>query len=67
MTKAKKTETNSADFGKVLADNRRALQELGFRGAGSRVANVRQSRTLRRDIARALTTANKSPNKSAKE
>ena len=60
MAKAKKTtEFNPAELGKTLATKRKEIQDLAFKGAGAKVPNVRQARQLRRDIARALTAANK--------
>lgn len=59
MAKTKKTtEVVSSDLGKTLATKRQEIQDLAFKGAGSKVPNVRQARALRRDIARALTAAN---------
>ncbi len=43
------------DLNKFVSDKREALREFRFGGAGSRSRNVREGRTLRKDIARALT------------
>ncbi len=40
---------------KVLADKRESLRAFRFGGAGSRSRNVREGRTLRKEIARILT------------
>ena len=59
MAKTKKTtEFNPADLAKTLTEKHQAIQSLAFKGAGSKVPNVRETRQLRRDIARALTAAN---------
>lgn len=57
-TKAK-TKIVTGDLGKILAEKRAAIQALLFKGTGSKVTNVRQIRVLRKEIARALTEANK--------
>lgn len=44
-----------AELQKVVADKREALRVFRFGGAGSRTRDVRQGRTLRREIAQALT------------
>lgn len=43
---------------KSLADKRVALRTFRFGGAGSRTRNVREGRTLRKEIARLLTEVN---------
>ncbi len=40
---------------KIVADKREVLRVSRFGGAGSRTRNVRESRGVRKDIARALT------------
>lgn len=52
--KDKKTE----DLVKELKEKRRALQEFRFGMAGSKIKNVKEGRTLKRDIARILTALN---------
>jgi ribosomal protein L29 len=47
-----------ADLQKELADKRKALTQFRFGEAGSRTRNVKEGRTLRRDIARILTEMN---------
>ncbi len=44
-----------AELQKVVADKREALRVFRFGGAGSRTRDVRAGRTLRREIARAMT------------
>jgi ribosomal protein L29 len=46
------------DLQKELADKRESLRSFRFGGAGSRAKNVREGRTLRKDIARLLTEIN---------
>lgn len=43
------------DLHKEIADKREALRSFRFAGTGSRTRNVREGRTLRKDIARILT------------
>ena len=40
---------------KMIADKREALRVFRFEGEGSRRRNVREGRTLRREIARVMT------------
>lgn len=53
-TKTQSIEALTAD----LAKKREELRVVRFAAAGSRSRNVRESRTLRRDIARVLTMIN---------
>ena len=58
---AKKTNYNtqsSAELMKAVTDKREELRALRFAGAGSKNKNVKAARTLRKDIARALTAHN---------
>jgi ribosomal protein L29 len=58
---AKKTSYNgkeAAELVKITADKREALRALRFGGAGSKNKNVKAARTLRKEIARALTALN---------
>ena len=43
------------DLKKAIADKREALRNFRFGEAGSRLRNVREGRTLRREIAQLLT------------
>ncbi|OHB19803.1 MAG: 50S ribosomal protein L29 [Parcubacteria group bacterium RIFCSPHIGHO2_01_FULL_56_18] len=43
------------DLHKAINEKREALRSFRFGGAGSRTRNVREGRTLKRDIARMLT------------
>ncbi len=43
------------DLHKEIAQKREALRSFRFGGAGSRTRNVREGRTLKRDIARMMT------------
>ena len=44
-----------ADLEIMVKDKREALKNFRFGIAGSRVKNVKEARTIRKDIARALT------------
>jgi ribosomal protein L29 len=46
------------DLAKLLEEKREELRRLRFSVAGSKNANVKQARTLRREIARVLTEQN---------
>jgi ribosomal protein L29 len=43
------------DLHKEISQKREALRSFRFGGAGSRTRNVREGRTLKRDIARMMT------------
>lgn len=53
------TSKSSEEIQKSIADMRESLRSFRFGGAGSRTRNVREGRTLRRDIARMLTELSK--------
>ena len=58
---AKKTSYNSRpkeELQKIAHDKREELRALRFGSAGSKNKNVKAARTLRREIARALTALN---------
>jgi ribosomal protein L29 len=58
---AKKKSYNGKEAGelsKIVADKREELRSLRFGGAGSKNKNVKAARTLRKEIARALTAQN---------
>ena len=58
---AKKTNYNTqsaAELTKAVANKREELRSLRFSVAGSKNKNVKLARTLRKDIARALTALN---------
>lgn len=48
-------KASEADLNKMVADKREALRASRFGVAGSRARNVKEGRTTRREIARALT------------
>ncbi|OGG54207.1 50S ribosomal protein L29 [Candidatus Kaiserbacteria bacterium RIFCSPLOWO2_12_FULL_53_8] len=48
-----------AELQKLVADKREALRVFRFGAEGSRSRNVREGRTLRKDIARLLTEVRK--------
>ena len=48
-------QQNTDALQKAVADKRESLRLIRFGGAGSRSRNVRESRTIRKDIARMLT------------
>lgn len=52
---AKKTEK---ELIKDLIDKRKALRDFRFGIAGSKLKNVKESKTLKKDIARILTVLN---------
>lgn len=45
------------DLAKLVSDKREELRALRFSASGSKNRNVKLSRTLRKDVARALTEA----------
>jgi len=49
-----------ADLSKMVADKRESLRTFRFGSAGAKVKNVKEGKTLRRDIARILTVMNSS-------
>ncbi len=56
MAKKTNLKNHSAeDLAKLVADKREALRALRFSVAGSKNRNVKLARTLRKEIARALT------------
>ena len=48
-----------ADLAKMVADKRESLRVFRFGTTGAKNKNVKESRTIRRDIARILTAMNK--------
>ncbi|MFZ2205601.1 MAG: 50S ribosomal protein L29 [Minisyncoccia bacterium] len=62
---AKKTENNSikgmatGDLKKKLVDLQESIRVLRFKAQGSKVKNVKESSTLRKEVARVLTEMNK--------
>ena len=54
------TAKNTGDLNKLLAEKREALRTFRFGVVGTKIRNVKEGRGLRRDIARILTTLNKS-------
>jgi ribosomal protein L29 len=60
MAKKQTYHTHSKeDLAKVVADKREELRTLRFSVAGSKNRNVKLARTLRKEIARALTASNR--------
>lgn len=51
------TNHSSEDLAKLVVDKRETLRTLRFSATGSKNRNVKQARTLRKEIARALTEA----------
>lgn len=45
----------AGDLAKLVADKREALRVFRFGGAGAKTKNVREGRTIRKDIARIMT------------
>ena len=59
MAKKKSLTTNTPqELSALVNAKREELRALRFNVAGSKNANVKQARTLRKEIARALTEAN---------
>lgn len=56
MKKENFTTKTDKDLHKLLAEKRVALQNFYFGATGSKVANVKEARGLRKDIARIMTT-----------
>jgi ribosomal protein L29 len=61
MAKKKDTLTNHTpeDLRKLVAEKREALRRLRFASSGSKNRNVKEARTLHKQVARALTELNK--------
>jgi ribosomal protein L29 len=49
------TTKTQADLTKMLTEKREALRAFRFGGAGAKTKNVREGRTIRKDIAKILT------------
>ena len=47
------------ELAKIVSDKREELRALRFNVAGSKTRNVKAARNLRKEVARALTAANK--------
>jgi ribosomal protein L29 len=52
------TDRTPSDLARFVEEKREELRRLSFAVAGSKNANVKLARTLRKDIARALTVLN---------
>ena len=52
------TKLASEDLAKFVSDKREALRALRFAASGSKNHNVKEARTIRKEIARALTETN---------
>ena len=64
MADYKKQEVG--ELKKLIADKRESLRVFRFGGAGSRTRNVREGRTLRREIAQIMTELRTRPASSTK-
>ena len=53
------TEKTDAELAKELAKHRESLRGLRFSVAGSKVRNVKEAKSLRKEIARVLTEINR--------
>lgn len=53
------------ELAKLVADKREELRHLRFSASGSKTHNVKQARTLRKEIARALTETSARKNATA--
>lgn len=59
MTKIKELKDKKpAELKKLIDENNNAMREFRFGLSGGKVKNVKTSRNLRRDVARALTIIN---------
>lgn len=65
MTEEIKT-LSDADLQKAYAEKRAALRGMRFNIAGSKIKNVMEQKTVKRDIARILTEVNKRKNEHGK-
>lgn len=52
------TKYTADDLAKEMREKREALRSFRFGSAGSRSRNVREGRTLRKDVARLMTEVN---------
>ncbi|MBP9710991.1 MAG: 50S ribosomal protein L29 [Candidatus Pacebacteria bacterium] len=59
MKKHSLTKHSVEDLHKLVADKREELRALRFAVAGSKNRNVKQARTLKKEVARALTELTK--------
>ena len=55
---ADKLTTNPKDLVKLLIEKRNALQTFRLGNAGSKTKNVKEGRTIRKEIARIMTNLN---------
>ncbi len=53
------TNKTTADLQKIISEKRESLRVFRFGAAGGKNKNVREGRMIRRDIARMLTSLNK--------
>jgi ribosomal protein L29 len=49
------TNKTAGDLNKMIVEKREALRVFRFGGAGAKIKNVKQGRTIRKDIARIMT------------
>lgn len=59
------TDHSTEDLAKFVADKREELRRLRFSASGSKTQNVKQTKTLRKEIARALTESSARKNANA--
>ena len=52
------TTKTPADLAKMLSEKREALRAFRFGSAGAKSKNVKEGRTIRKDIARIMTSLN---------
>ena len=53
------TNKTPGDLNKLIAEKREALRAFRFGSAGSKTKNVKEGRTIRKDIARMMTELGK--------
>ncbi len=56
------TTKTPADLTRLIAEKREALRVFRFGSAGAKAKNVKEGRTIRKDIARMLTAMNAKKN-----
>ena len=55
------TNKTQADLAKLVADRRETLRSFRFSTAGAKTKNVKEGRSVRKDIARIMTAMNAKP------
>jgi ribosomal protein L29 len=58
MKKKEETKKEGTDLMKELSEKKLALRDIRFGGAGSKSKNVKEQKTIKKDIARIMTALN---------